>query len=46
MDEQEFIKQASKAIKNGLKGQTEFVHGIDIQNPEHLICESPIEQLR
>jgi ABC-type dipeptide/oligopeptide/nickel transport system ATPase subunit/phage terminase Nu1 subunit (DNA packaging protein) len=46
MNEQQFIKNGLEGFKNAPKGQTGYIHGIDIRNPEHLICESPIEQLR
>ena len=45
MNEQEFLKQGKELLKNGISSSTGFVHGIDIRNPEHLICENPIEQL-
>ena len=46
MNKQQFIKNGLEGFKNAPKGTTGFIHGIDIRNPEHLICESPMEQLR
>lgn len=46
MNEQEFIEKGLEGFKIAPKGQTGFLHGINIQNPEHLICECPLEQLR
>ncbi len=45
MNEQDFLKQGKELLKNGISSSTGFVHGIDIRNPEHLIFESPMEQL-
>lgn len=46
MNEQEFIEKALKGFQLAPKGQTGYLHGIHIENPEHLICECPLEQLR
>ncbi|NRA12057.1 MAG: hypothetical protein HRT57_08910 [Crocinitomicaceae bacterium] len=46
MNQQQFIKNGLEGFKNAPKGTTGYIHGIDIRNPEHLICENPIEQLR
>lgn len=46
MKETDIIKQGSELLKSGLKSETGFIHGIDIRNPEHLIYENPMEQLR
>jgi ABC-type cobalamin transport system ATPase subunit len=45
MNEQEFIEEASKTLKTAPKIDTGFIHGINIQNPEHLLFDSPMEQL-
>ena len=45
MNEQEFIKEASRMLKEGPRMSTGFIHGINIQNPEHLLFDCPMEQL-
>jgi len=48
MTEQEyqtwFEEQAKKTSKE--KTNNSYIHGINIQNPEHLICECPMESLK
>ena len=36
---------AKKAFENAEFGSTGFIHGINVKNPEHLICECPLESL-
>ena len=42
MDEQ----KVTDAFKNAKNAQTGYIHGIHIQNPEHLIMECPMEGLK
>lgn len=42
MDEQTLVE----ALKKAPKSQTGYIHGINIQNPEHLIMECPTEGLK
>ena len=48
MTEQEyqtwFEEQSKKTSKE--KTNNSYIHGINIQNPEHLICECPMESLK
>lgn len=46
MNDDDFLNEGLKAFKNAPKGNTGFLHGIDIRNPEQLICECPMEHLR
>jgi len=46
MNEQQETEWAKKAFESAEFGSTGFIHGIDIRNPEHLICENPLAQLR
>lgn len=46
MNEQEILESGLKGFKTAPKGTTGYIHGINIQNPEHLICECPLEQLK
>ncbi len=46
MNEQNTVNALKKATKSGISSSTGFIHGINISNPEHLIFENPLEQLR
>lgn len=46
MNEQQQTEWAKNAFENREFASTGFIHGIDIRNPEYLICENPTAQLR
>lgn len=46
MNEQEILEKGLAGFQTAPKGSTGYLHGINIQNPEHLICECPLEQLK
>src|SRR5690606_26597988 len=45
MNEQELKEETKKAFKNVEFASLDYIHGINIKNPEHLICECPMEGL-
>lgn len=46
MNQQQILKNGLEGFKTAPKGTTGYIYGINIRNPEHLICENPQEQLR